>query len=207
MNTVPKIDQARATPVKTDSFTEAFLKLQASIRPAIKDASNPAFRSKYADFSAVMEAVRGPMHENGFVLVQRTDFDSSDMWLETIIMHVGGEKIAARYPLRPIKQDPQGFGSALTYAKRYSLSALLGVVADEDDDGNAASGVNGHSKPATPPGKVNADQVGHMRTQIERTGTDIEAFCRHFKIEALPDMPIAKYATAMEMLNVKASKQ
>jgi hypothetical protein len=128
-------------PVKSPptSFAEAFCKLQAAIRPAIKDATNPAFRSKYADLSAVWEAVRAPLADNGFSVIQSTDFDEKDLWLKTTVLHVSGDKIEGRYPLRPTKQDPQGFGSAMTYAKRYSLAAMLGVVADEDDDGNAAS--------------------------------------------------------------------
>lgn len=128
-------------PVKAQpvTFAEAFCRLQAAIKPAIKDATNPAFRSKYADLSAVWEAVRGPLADNGFSVIQSTDFDDKDLWLKTTILHVGGDKIEGRYPLRPTKPDPQGFGSALTYAKRYSLAAMLGVVADDDDDGNAAS--------------------------------------------------------------------
>lgn len=128
-------------PVKTPAvtFAEAFVKLQAEIRPAIKDATNPAFRSKYADLGAVWEAVKGPLHDNGFAVIQSPDFDGETMWLATTIMHTSGEYRMGRYPIRPIKPDPQGFGSAITYARRYSLSAMLGVISEEDDDGNAAS--------------------------------------------------------------------
>lgn len=140
MNAVTKIKPGEATPVNAPaSFAEAFVKLQAAIKPAVKDATNPAFRSKYADLSAVWEAVRGPLADNGFCVIQSPDFEGQDMWLKTTVLHVSGESVEGRYPLRPTKQDPQGFGSALTYAKRYSLAAMLGVVADEDDDGNAAS--------------------------------------------------------------------
>jgi hypothetical protein len=136
-------------PPKETTFAEAFCKLQAAVKPAIKDATNPAFRSKYADLGAVWEAVRAPLTENGFGVIQAPQFEGDTMYLETILLHQSGEKMTSRYPLRPIKQDPQGFGSAITYAKRYALSAMLGVVADEDDDGNAASGHgNGQAKPA-----------------------------------------------------------
>src|SRR5690242_18573476 len=117
---------ANSDPVAT--FAEAFVKLQAAIRPAIKDANNPAFRSKYADLGAVWDAVKPALTENGFSVIQSPDFDGETMWLKTTILHVSGERIEGRYPLRPVKQDPQGFGSALTYARRYSLSAMLGVI-------------------------------------------------------------------------------
>jgi len=130
---------------KLDTFAEAFLKLQAAIKPAIKDATNPAFRSKYADLGAVWEAIKEPLQAAGFSIIQSPDFDAGDMWLKTTILHTSGDKMEGRYPIRPSKQDPQGYGSALTYARRYSISAMLGVIADDDDDGNAASTPN---KPA-----------------------------------------------------------
>lgn len=128
-------------PVKSPpvTFAEAFVKLQADIKPALKDATNPAFRSKYADLGAVWEAVKEPLHANGFAIIQSPDFDGEQMWLSTTIMHVSGESRSGRYPLRPMKPDPQGYGSAMTYARRYSISAMLGVISEEDDDGNKAS--------------------------------------------------------------------
>lgn len=142
MNQIARVKTDGATPV--DTFAEAFVKLQAAIKPAIKDANNPAFRSKYADLGAVWEAIKGPLTDNGFSIIQSPNFEGETMWLETIVLHISGDKMTGRYPLRPTKQDPQGFGSALTYARRYSISAMLGVIADEDDDGNAAS------RPAAP---------------------------------------------------------
>lgn len=134
-------------PIKAPvlTFAQAFVQLQAEIKPAIKDATNPAFRSKYADLGAVWEAVKEPLKEHGFAVIQMPQFEGDTMYLETIILHVSGEKMAGRYPIKPTKQDPQGFGSAITYARRYSISAMLGVIADEDDDGNAAS-----AKPSAP---------------------------------------------------------
>jgi hypothetical protein len=132
------MNAAVKTPAVT--FAEAFLSVQKAIKPAIKDTANGAFKgTKYADLSAVWEAVKIPLQDNGFSIIQSPDFEGQDMWLKTTILHVSGEKMEGRYPLRPSKNDPQGYGSALTYARRYSISAMLGVIADEDDDGNAAS--------------------------------------------------------------------
>lgn len=130
---------ARAPVAAPKNFAEAFCQLQAVIKPAIKDSTNPAFRSKYADLGAVWEAVKQPLIDHGFAVIQAPNFDGDNMFLETTIMHTSGEYISGRYPIRPTKNDPQGYGSALTYARRYSISAMLGVIADDDDDGNAAS--------------------------------------------------------------------
>lgn len=129
----------------------ALAKAQAAIKPALKDSVNPHFKSKYADLSAIWESCREPLSKNGLSIVQTMDFDAGEVWLKTTLLHSSGESIDGRYPLRPIKQDPQGFGSALTYARRYCLAALVGIVADEDDDGNAASqrNGNGHAAPTT----------------------------------------------------------
>lgn len=166
-------------PVKNPpiTFAEAFCKLQAEIKPAIKDATNPAFRSKYADLGAVWEAIKGPLHENGFSIIQSPDFEAGEMWLKTTILHTGGEKMEGRYPLRPVKQDPQGYGSALTYARRYSISAMVGVIADIDDDGNEASKANGnapHAGTPPPPNQVppaqqpNGDVAPGARNWVEQ---------------------------------------
>lgn len=148
MNTHVK-PPAKESPAET--FAAAFVKLQSDIRPAIKDANNPAFRSKYADLGAVWEAIKEPLSRHGFSVIQSPDFDGDSMWLRTTVLHVSGERIEGRYPLRPVKQDPQGYGSALTYARRYSLSAMLGVISEEDDDGNSASGRGSNGSPAPPP--------------------------------------------------------
>lgn len=126
------------------SFAEAFCKLQAEIKPAIKDSENEAFKrggkaSRYADLAAVWEAIKTPLAANGFSIIQSPDFDSGDMWLKTTILHISGEKMEGRYPLRPTRADPQGYMAALTYARRGSISSMLGVISDDDDDGNGAS--------------------------------------------------------------------
>lgn len=117
----------------------ALAKAQSQVRHAIKDSKNPGFRSSYADLTSVWDACREALTKNGLSVVQKTDFDAGEIWLETMLIHASGEHISSRYPLRPVKADPQGYGSAMTYARRYCLAAIVGVVADEDDDGNAAS--------------------------------------------------------------------
>lgn len=135
----------------------ALVKVQAEIKPAIKDSMNPHFKSKYADLGAVWDSCRAALTKNELCVVQTTDFDGNGAWLKTTLLHTSGEFIEGRFPLQPTKPDMQGMGSALSYARRYGLSALIGIVADVDDDGNAAS-----AKPAPeslpPQGPIGTDQ-------------------------------------------------
>jgi hypothetical protein len=121
------------------SLAKALSAAQGSIKSALKDSNNPFFKSKYADLASVWESCRPALSSNGLAVTQSTAFVGELLVLETMLMHLSGEWVSSVYPISPVKSDPQGVGSAITYARRYSLSALVGVVAGEDDDGNAAS--------------------------------------------------------------------
>ena len=124
-----------------DALAAALAKAQAKIESATKSAKNPFYKSSYADLPAVWEACRKPLTDNGLSVVQLTDTSENGTVLESVLMHSSGQWISCHYPIKPVKDDPQSMGSALTYSRRYSLMALVGIVADfEDDDGNAASG-------------------------------------------------------------------
>jgi len=121
------------------ALAAALAKAQATFKPAIKDASNPFFKSKYVDLAGAIDATRDALSANGLAIVQATDIGPSGITVNTQLCHASGEWISAVYPVNPVKNDPQGIGSALTYARRYSLMALVGIAA-EDDDGEAAQG-------------------------------------------------------------------
>lgn len=118
------------------------------------DKVNPHFKSKYASLTSVMNAVRGPLQKNGLSVVQTLSEGEKGMTLETTLLHSSGEWISGTTPVLLSKDDMQGLGSAITYAKRYAVSAMLGVVSDEDDDGNATSGKTS-SLPHVQDSKVN----------------------------------------------------
>jgi len=126
----------------SDSIKEiatALAKAQAVMAGARKDATNPHFRSKYADLASVWEACRTPLATNGISVIQMTEPSEKDeIIVDTRLMHTSGEWIEGRLTLPVSKADAQGYGSALTYARRYGLSAAVGI-APEDDDGNAAA--------------------------------------------------------------------
>lgn len=117
----------------------AFVKAKRAFAPALKEKTNPAFRSKYADLAACLEAVNDALLDNGIALMQETYEVESGVTVETVFLHESGEMLrGGRLHVPAVKQDPQGYGSALSYARRYSLMAACGIAA-EDDDGNAAA--------------------------------------------------------------------
>ena len=137
-----------------NELAAALAKAQAEMQHAGKTAENPFFKSKYADLPAVIDAARPFLAKNGLAVTQPIDIDESgNLTLVTQLSHASGQWMRSWYPVRPVKNDPQGLGSAVTYARRYSYCSLVGVAADDDDDGNAASGNtngNGHAQPAPP---------------------------------------------------------
>lgn len=115
----------------------AFIKAQGNFAPALKSATNPHFKSKYVALDGVIDAVAAPLRDQGIAIMQMTDIEDARTVLITRLIHESGEWLGSRYPVHPVKADPQGEGSALTYARRYALMALVGI-APEDDDGIAA---------------------------------------------------------------------
>lgn len=117
----------------------ALVKAQKAFAPALKSATNPHFKSRYADLAACIEAVVDALNSNGIMLSQQTRECEDGVIVDTVFIHESGEMLSCG-PLHvpASKQDAQGYGSALTYARRYSLMAACGI-APEDDDGNATT--------------------------------------------------------------------
>ena len=135
----------------TQIFAAAFIKAKAEFGPALKDKQNPHFRSRYADLGNCIDAVEQALLNHGIAFIQETFEDSAGVTVETVFLHESGEeRRCGKLHVPATKNDAQGFGSALTYARRYSLMAACGI-APEDDDGNAASK---GKKPARPDGKL-----------------------------------------------------
>lgn len=116
----------------------ALVKAQKEFGPALKTSTNPHFRTKYADLSACIEAVIDGLNNNGIYLMQLNEEREGGVCIQTVFIHESGEQLTAGSLFVPAaKQDPQGYGSALTYARRYSLMAACGI-APEDNDANSA---------------------------------------------------------------------
>lgn len=153
-----------------NELATALAKAQGEMENAAKDKLNPHFRSKYADLGNVWDAIREPLSRHGLSVVQLPFTDESGtVRLSTMILHASGQFLEADYALPPTKPDAQGYGSAITYMKRYALTGL--GIAPEDDDGNAASARSGNapsSRAAEPRGETPAKAEDAITAFLKR---------------------------------------
>jgi hypothetical protein len=144
------------------ALAAALAKVQAVLEGAKLDSENPFFKSKYSDLTSVWAACRKPLAENGLAVIQTCSSETPEIVIvETMLCHSSGEWVKGKIAMKPVKADPQGIGSCITYARRYSLAAMVGV-APEDDDGNAASHSNKMEKP--PPKNTEPDVPENLGT-------------------------------------------
>lgn len=132
MNAVSK------TEPEHKSIFAALAAAQMEMGKALKDTKNEHFKSKYADLASVMDACMSALNKHGICVLQPTGEDEAGRYVKTILAHTSGETVDCRVPLIVGKNDMQGYGSAVTYARRYGLMSMAGI-APEDDDGNAAA--------------------------------------------------------------------
>jgi hypothetical protein len=157
----------------------AFVKAKREFGPALKDKTNPAFRSKYADLGACIDAVEDALLTNGIAFYQETSEDATGVTVETVLLHESGETLrCGKLHVPAAKQDPQGYGSALTYCRRYSLMAACGI-APEDDDGAAAS----------------------RPRQAEQRQPDVAAILRGISAATTVEILKSNFEAAMQMLD------
>jgi hypothetical protein len=164
-----------------NEIAAALAKAQGQMEGAAKGKINPAFKSRYADLASVLEAAREPLSINGLAVVQLTQKTPDGLVLITKLVHSSGQWFSGEYPINPVKNDPQGFGSSTTYARRYALMAMVGI-APEDDDGEAAMG-RAPQQPANvqqapqrpaPPAPDPDKQDKALRGSQERTAAEIK---------------------------------
>lgn len=213
----------------SESITQiasAVISAQGELEPARKTADNPFFKSKYADLAECIETARPVLKRHGLGVVQSADCDSELAIVETILVHTSGEWIKSRTILRPAKADPQGMGSAITYARRYAYMAIIGMAAD-DDDGNAASASADNKTTAQsrqtepkreitrPPARTNGNQLEAKRkaffANVKKLG--VEADYAHefvklmFELDSFNDATVEQLREAYSELAQKASAE
>ena len=197
MNNTPLTWEGERAP-----FAKAFIAAQKATEAVKKASTNPAFKSRYADLAVVVEAVIPALNESGIAVIQSPSFDGDLVSVTTVLLHESGSSVTGTLSMRPTKMDPQGVGSAITYARRYALLAMAGA-APEDDDGHAAS-QPGNDRAPTPP--ISQDQADALRVEIEAVGADPAKFLAFFKIKALEAMPAGRWNEAVAMLEAKRMK-
>lgn len=190
----PKItDNGAAT------LAEALLAVQSELPTAIhKDAENPHFRSKYVTLDALLAVARPALNKHGIVLMQWPGrADDGELVLTTRLTHAAaGETHETSMVLLPPKGDPQGQGSAITYARRYSLMAILGLAADDDDDGNAGSkGDDGGRRGGKVPTVTEKQIEKFIKPQLARNkvpGERVKSVLKAFGVPNIQKLPINK---------------
>lgn len=157
------------------NIASAFVKAKKAFAPALKDKTNPHFRSKYADLGNCIDAVNDALLENGIAFFQETFEDETGVTVETVFLHESGEMLrCGKLHVPASKQDPQGYGSALTYCRRYSLMAACGI-APEDDDGNDATAKTASAKAADEKAeRLNA--IRNAETMVELKNAFVKAY-------------------------------
>lgn len=195
-------------------LSKAFAKMQQDLEQPLKNASNPFFKSKYVPLPNVVESITKAASKHGLSFSQ---FPSSDengnVTVGTLVMHESGEWIEYD-PIRmkSVKTDPQAVGSAITYARRYALSAIFGITSDEDDDGNEATQP---AKSKTPSLKISNERADVYKESIQhiidRTGkTDgsiTRWFCEQLGIAKIEDMTVEQTAIADQLIQKMESKR
>ena len=187
----------------SDTLTKispAMVKAINAIEGVKKGADNPFFKSKYANLESVIEAAHDALSANGLAVMQGPGpMDGNCITLTTRLIHESGEWIETDFSLPAGKMDPQAAGSAITYARRYSLMAMLNMPA-VDDDGEASMP---HSQPQT---KVTQDQADTLEALIQDVGADRGRFLDYFKVSDPKLILASDYNRAVDALEAKRGK-
>lgn len=206
-----------------NDLAAALSKAQGEMQAAIKDKVNPFFKSSYADLGSIWDAARPVLSKYGLCIMQTTEMNNerNQIIMVTTLAHTSGQWMKSYLPLNPAKNDNQGIGAAITYLRRYSLSAIVGVVCDEDDDAETASGRgrynnNTPQKPNEPQRAViepNNERLGKaeiiaLTTLIQNLDEESnKSFCewikKTFNVESIQELPRNCFEKCMVSLNAK----
>lgn len=175
---------------KSESIKElatALCAFQSEVEKIKKTATNPFFKSKYATLSDILDVIREPLAQNGLSFVQ---FPAGKYGLETMLMHSSGEWISQGYIMKPVKTDPQGAGSVITYQRRYALGAILGLNIDVDDDSNLTSSKD----------EISVAQIGYADELVRKSTLDEDKKERAYKALTDPELSLAGYQAIVNKL-------
>lgn len=198
MNAATKIEAATLHSAMAAAFGE--------IEAATKSANNSHFKTKYADIGAVIEAVKPALIKNGLFFTQHPHPSEEGVTVETVLHHASGESVSLGSLFVPAnKRDAQGFGSALTYARRYALVTAFGVPT-EDDDGNAAARGQSRESAVSPAPLIDNSQWALIVQLVEASKADVQAFCTAYGIGSLKELPASDFPKAKAQLEAKLKK-
>ena len=189
-----------------DQLATALVAIQAAVPAIPKDAANPFFKSKYADLPAVMATAAPIVTAHGVAVVQTMGHEDGYDTLTNLVVHTSGQWIADTQRLHLVKDDPQGHGSAVTYARRYAYMAALGLVADEDDDGNAASKARKAQPPRPAPKKPDTVEAAEAKRQLLAAyGGDKEKAALAWGTRGSNPIPVAQLSELVGLAKVQGA--
>jgi len=201
------------TSEQCNEIFKAMAIAQGEMNPAIKDSTNPHFKSSYADLHSVWNSIRTPLSKNGISVFQDVVTTQLGVSVTTILGHSSGQFMEfgpLEIPLT--KRDAHGVGSGISYAKRYALCAILGVSsADEDDDGNSSVGFTAETPKISPKSPtISKEQVKVLKDLFRKCPSDyeeyIDKYLRDQNIEGLEKMPVSMFDVILQQANTIAKK-
>lgn len=185
------------TSQEINELAAALAIAQGSMGGAIKGADNPFFKSKYADLSSVIAAVKEPLAKNGLSYVQFPFSKEGSVGVVTRLMHKSGQFMEASFSIPAAKNDAQTYGSLVTYCRRFSLQSILGIPS-EDDDGNA---VTQSAKKL-----ISTDQVASIKKYLDSTNTDQGRFLKAYNVSGIEQITTDQFDHAISLLKEKQEK-
>ena len=171
---------------------------QSQMGGAVKDSKNPFFKSNYADLTSVIKAIKEPLSDNGLCYVQFPITIANGIGVTTRLIHESGEWLESEYSLPTMKNDPQSYGSAISYARRYSLQSLFGIPS-VDNDGESAM-IRGTVY-------ISERQYDELSELIKDSGTVADKFNKAFGIDELSLLDVTYFNKARQMLKTKLSQK
>lgn len=183
----------------------ALAKAQAEMKHAVFDSKNPHFKSRYASLASVIDAVRGPLTRHGIAYVQRVKTTPDAVGVETVLLGHGAQLETGTVLVPLSAPTAHALGSALTYAKRYSLAAACGISADEDDDGNAAT----QQSQSAPEPTLTEGQVEELRNALFAAGRDhqLDQLLKAQRVSRIEDIQQARLPALLKRLRDLAAQE
>jgi hypothetical protein len=179
-----------------NELATALCAAQSQMGGAVKDSANPFFKSRYADLTSVIKAIKQPFADNGLSYTQFPVNDDSGVGVSTRLMHISGQWLEMEYTLPTVKKDPQASGSCISYARRYALQSIAGIPTAEDDAESAM--LRGDDKKV-----ITLEQGMIIHDLITETDSDYYKFCKAFKCATVDDLLSSHFDRAVAALEAK----